>query len=134
MAGEGYHAVRPYVRIREAYRCAEHEKSWRSWLNWHHLHGFVFSTPDFFIMGRAVLRDSMPEQIVGKHVFKSEECDCWHIFAMSGDMGKAWSILPWELPWLAWERVQGGKRDLRFYRTDDVRRLTSHAHTQSVLA
>lgn len=95
------------------------------YVDWHHRHGFVFSRPDYFIMGRHVAR-SAPEELICEptHLFPAADCDCWYIFAMSGDMMKAWDIMPWPLAWFAWEREQGNRRDLRFYPLDRVRRLS----------
>ena len=64
--------------------------------------GFVFSTPDFFIMGR-------------------EREGSWFIEAFAGDMAKAWSILPYELPFISFERFDNS---LRFVSLSVLRRLT----------
>ena len=69
--------------------------------------GFLFSTPDFFIMGR---------EIGG----------AWFIEGMAGDCAKAWSILPYELPTMTFERFDG---DLRSLPLCAVKRLTYHEQT-----
>ena len=66
--------------------------------------GFVFSTPDFFIMGR-------------------ELDGGWFIDSFAGDMDKAWDILPYELPTVAFQRFDN---DLRFVPIERLRRLTKH--------
>lgn len=72
--------------------------------------GFVYATPFFFVMGRAVAR------VEGGPV------DAWFIEAMAGDTQRAWSILPWELPWIGFQRFDS---DLRFYPIGTLRRLTT---------
>jgi hypothetical protein len=68
--------------------------------------GFVFSTPDFFIMGREVDGG-------------------WFIEAMAGDMDKAWSILPYELSRIGFERFDN---NLRWHPIETLRRLTLQGH------
>lgn len=107
----------PYETIRLKYEASEHEKPWKWWLEYHYERGFVFSTPDFFAMGRVTSKSPGMD-------------DCWYIFAFAGDMAKCWSILPWPLPWVAFERILDGKRDLRFYRLEDLRRHTPNLDQQ----
>lgn len=66
--------------------------------------GFVFATPDFFIMGR-------------------ELDGGWFIEGMAGDMSKAWSILPYELPSVTFQRFDN---ELRSLPLAVVKRLTYH--------
>lgn len=88
---------------------------------WLHLEfGFVFSTPAFFIMGRPVDKDAPHGLILDpSYQFKREECDCWHVYLAAGDLGRAWSILPWPLGWMSFER----KNELRFVETERIRCL-----------
>ncbi len=71
--------------------------------------GFVYSTPDFFVMGRPI------------------NGNAWFIEAFSGDMEKVWSILPWPLPFVAFERFDN---NIRLYPMDRVRRLTVPANSK----
>ena len=89
-------------------------------LTWHHQHGFVFSTPSFFVMGRPVCSVAAPEFIVGQVDFPPDLCDAWHVYLMAGDISKVWSILPWELPLITIER----RNVLKVYRLDSIRRLS----------
>ena len=66
--------------------------------------GFVFSTPDYFIMGR---------ELEG----------AWFIEAFAGNMDAAWSILPYELPYVAFQRFDNS---LRFIPIERLRRLSKH--------
>ena len=90
-------------------------------LHWHLINGFVFSTPDFFIMGRPVPLTADHSLILNPAwVFPPELCNTWFVYLMAGNYQKAWSILPWELPYFAWER----KNELRFYSLASIRRLS----------
>lgn len=86
----------------------------------HLMGGFVYSTPDYFIMGRPVMRSAPQAQIVDPTVaFPKEDCDTWHIYLLAGDPRPAWSIMPWPLAWFSFERGN----ELRFYPVDRIKRL-----------
>lgn len=68
--------------------------------------GFVFSTPEYFIMGRP----------------HPERADTWFVEGMAGDCGRAWDILPWPMGWIAFHRFDS---DLHLYRMEDIRRLSA---------
>lgn len=119
----------PYETIRAKYEASEHDLPWEAWEDLYKRTGFVFATPDFFAMGSAGRKG---ETLV---LFGDGEKDTWYIFAFAGDMAKCWSILPYELPWIAFERIRGGKRELAFYRTEDLRRHTPRTENDaSILA
>ncbi|EIP99340.1 hypothetical protein OpiT1DRAFT_03854 [Opitutaceae bacterium TAV1] len=91
-------------------------------LSFHHANGYVFSTPEFFVMGRAVPRYAPRSQIVGLNVFWSTAaCDCWHVYLMAGDMRAALAMFPYPLPWVSFER----SNRLRFYPFDRLNHLIS---------
>lgn len=92
---------------------AKHGLNFTKQLEWNYLQGFVFSTPTYFIMGRPIADD--PRAPGG----------AWFIEAMAGDTRAVWAILPYELPWIGWERFDSR---LRFHRLEDVRRLTATKH------
>ena len=109
------------AKVYEGEKCA---RTFREDLEAHLLNGFVFSRPDFFIMGRPVIKAADPALIVDPwHKFPSAECDCWHIYLFSGNMVRAWAIMPWPLPWFCWER----KNELRFYSVEAIHRLSGGA-------
>jgi hypothetical protein len=111
----------PVERAAAVYESEACARSFREDLEAHLLGGFVFSRPDFFIMGRPVVKAAPVELIVDPwHRFHSSECDCWHVFLFSGNMVRAWAIMPWELPWFSWER----KNELRFIPVAAIRRLS----------
>lgn len=91
----------------------------------HKCNGFLFSTPDFYVMGRPVMKYSPVERILDvTHRFDTEMCDSWYVFQMAGDVRKAWSILPWELPWICWQRDKDLSGELRFCETRRMMRLS----------
>lgn len=78
----------------------------------HLQHGFVFSRPDVFLLLRPVRHDADPLQIIDPwHVFKGN-VDCWHIYALAGNMQRAWEFCPCELPWISYERQINGRNCL----------------------
>ena len=92
-------------------------------LRLHFQFGFVFSTPEYFVMGRAVGR-AVPNDMVNPAIYWDRDdrfptVDCWHIHCMAGDISKAWGILPYPLPFVSFQR----KNELRVYRLDALRRL-----------
>ncbi len=101
----------PYERIYRAAAELDPDLNWPETLRDYLQGGFVFSTPDFFIMGR------------------QQDEKTWYVHSMAGDMQKAWSILPWHLPFIAFERVRSGKRELTIVPTETLRRL-SHDRNQ----
>jgi len=95
-------------------------RTFRSDLEAHLLHGYVWSTPEWFVMARPVASDGDHDQIKDAwHVF--DPFDCWHIFAyanttphnLRGLVEKFLRLMPYELPLVSWEREKDN--DLRFY-------------------
>jgi len=96
--------VSPWDRIVERYDKSESGELLAAQLSQNLSDGFVFSTPEYFIMGR---------EIDGS----------WFIEAMAGDMSKAWDILPYPLPTISWRRFDN---ELHSYPLSVVKRLTHH--------
>lgn len=111
----------PVEKAAEVYSREKCARTFREDLEAHLLNGFVFSRPDFFIMGRPVIKSADPALIIDPtHHFPSSECDCWHIYLFAGNMVRAWAIMPWALPWFSFER----KNELRFYSSSVISRLS----------
>lgn len=111
----------PYELAAKAHAAHPGPRSFTEDVEAHLMNGFVFSTPDFFIMGRAVIASADARLILNpSHPFPRDRADCWFVYLMAGDIPKAWSILPWELPWFCWERSS----ELRFYRADTIKRVS----------
>jgi hypothetical protein len=116
----------PFETAGDMYRRHPQDCPFERYLHWYLQHGFVYSTPDFFIMGRPVHLCADRKLITEDfHIFDPDDCDAWYIFAMAGSIHRAWSILPWPLPWLCWERLVNGERDFRAYLLEDVRRVSN---------
>lgn len=116
----------PLDRIKQTYldRPEAHPLEW--YLHWHLEHGYVFCTPDFFVMGFPVNKHRLGND---EHPFDcyKPDGDCWYVFAMAGNMAKAWSIMPWPLPFIGWHRDRVGKpggKDLQLVPLHRIQRLT----------
>src|SRR6188768_2238508 len=100
----------PLARIAEFYAKHPQEESFEYYLNWHLENGFVFCTPEFFVMGRPI--KTYPDEAHTIHgidnfaIWDREEHNCWYVHAMSGDISKAWSVLPYPLGFVAFDRVR----------------------------
>lgn len=112
----------PFYEIERKYAANPQQFPFGFYLDWHHRHGFVFSTPDYFIMGRAVDKDAFDPEVLDIAIHG--KLNAWYIHAMAGSLSKAWDILPFPLGWLGWERVRGGQRELGWYKTEEIRRLS----------
>ena len=114
----------PYERMWRTARELDPAQDWGAVVGWHMQHGFVFARPDFFIMGRPVTQWAPAELITDSHfLFRIADCDCWYIHSAAGNMAAAWSVMPWPLPWIAYERVRDGARHLTFRPAEVLRRL-----------
>lgn len=128
----------PLDRIREFYQLHPQEDSFECYLNWHLKNGFVFSTPEFFVMGRAIHYTKGKDELNQFEIdfFKvppREFQNCWYVHAMAGDIEKVWSILPYPLGYVAFERTRDNKRELTVLQTERIRRL-SHELSQFAVA
>ena len=80
--------------------------------------GWVISRPDLLIMARPVRKDAPKEEILDPgREFK--EADCWHVYLVVGNASVAFQYLPFDLPWISFER----KNVLKFYELTRVRSL-----------
>jgi hypothetical protein len=110
----------PLMMARLVYQKEECARTFEEDLKWHLENGFVFSRPDFFVMGRPVRSWDRQELITGLYRFPSGQCDCWHVYLMAGNVARAWGMLPWDLPTISYER----NNVLRFHRLASMRRLS----------
>ena len=80
-------------------------RTFREDLDLHLIHGYVFNLPDVFIMGRPVNSKAEQNQILDPlYPFKLHEQDCWHVFLYAGNLTKAFTFLPYWLPYCSFER------------------------------
>ena len=109
----------PFDKAAVVYQSEPCAHSFHSDLIWYHENGFVFSTPNYFIMARPVDTEAHENDIVGRRIFKLSECDGWLIHCMAGDISRVWEIMPFYLPLLAFQR----KNELRVMPFSAMRRL-----------
>lgn len=82
-------------------------------LDAHLVNGYVYSTPDFFAMGRPVCSLWPHKDIINPWItFPRESWDCWFVYLVAGDMLKAWSSFPFPLPKIGFEK----RNRIRYYR------------------
>jgi hypothetical protein len=109
----------PLLKAAEVYKREECARPFKDDLEIHLLTGYVYSTPDYFIMGRPVDRFGDPEKIIDPtYPFPRDQWNCWHIYLMAGDVTKCWSREPIVFPWVSWEK----RNRLRFYQMWEIRR------------
>jgi len=113
----------PYERALAAFQAEYSPLTFDEVLTWHLLNGFVFSRPDFFVLGRPVV-SSAPYALLAdpSHHFPSTECDAWLVYLAAGNTARMWEILPWPLPLIGFERRNEG---VRFFPSQQVARLTA---------
>jgi len=113
-----------YEKLEKAYAEHPQEEPLRNYVDWHMRHGFVFSRPDFVAIGRPVMKSAPPESIRNPmHLFPSEECNCWFIFAAAGNMSRMWDIVPFPLGWFGWTRLHDPLSEIVFVEAERLRRL-----------
>jgi len=115
----------PYDQIRGAY-CEQREEgmlTWEELVGWHlgDPCGYVIKRPDFFVMGRAVIKAAGANVTDLRVRFEPSKCDAWFLYGFAGSMQAGLAALPFELPWLAWERYGDPLKELRFVSTASIR-------------
>lgn len=114
--------VTPFEQAKAVYEAEPCARSFDEDLQWHFLNGYVFSTPTYFVMGRPVCSKAAHDLIVNPAItFPMDDCDCWHLYLMAGDMPAIFQLAPYHLPLVSFER----RNELRFYPHGSLRRLTA---------
>ena len=94
-------------------------------LDLHFLHGYVYSTPDYFAMGRPVDKEVVRDDLIDPRVTSPKERqNCWFIYYVSGNMVKAFDNLPFFLPYCLFER----KGILKFYKLEKLKHRISKSY------
>ena len=91
--------------------------------------GYVFSTPEFFVMGRPVDRHAPYDQLTDPRL-QFPEPDAWWVYLAAGDFIKIWTISPYNLSYIGWERDNRP----RFYRVSQLFRTCQRLHTSTISA
>lgn len=110
-------------KVRSLYT-ASSPRTFEEDLTAHFAHGYVFSTPEYFLMARPVWHEASQEAI--NNVWKAFHpvlWDAWYVyaFALRDDQGLQGLVknllthMPFYLPLVAWERSGG---PLHFHSTD----------------
>lgn len=103
----------PAQKAANLYKQEECPRSFREDLEAHLIGGYVFSTPDFFAMGRPVCSTADHADIINPwRTFPEASWDCWFVYLVAGDMRKAWQTFPFPLEKIAFEK----RNKLRYYR------------------
>lgn len=93
----------PASIARNVYDTEDCPRTFEEDLQLHLSNGYVHATPDFFVMGRAVLSTATDEEIVNPAITFTEP-DCWHVYLCAGCWQKAFMVMPYFLPLISWER------------------------------
>jgi hypothetical protein len=109
--------ITPFEQAAQVYHMEPCARTFRYDLELHLLNGYVYSTPDYFVMGRPVQRCAPRDAIVDPAINHAAP-DCWHVYLAAGDMPKALTMVPYPLPWMSFER---GNR-LRFWKMSRISR------------
>jgi len=129
----------PILQASKIYEKEECARTFQEDLESHLLHGFMVSTPEYFIMGRPVIRgkskterDRLGKLILDPdYVFAISECNCWHIWLMAGDVSKCWDYYPYPMKWVSWEI----SNKIRYYSMKPIiRKTTDYDKQRSILA
>jgi hypothetical protein len=119
----------PAERIHALY--SDCDRSFRGDLEQHLLNGYVFSTPEFFLMGRAVDSTASMEDINDPSLaFPRDRQDCWLVYAYADIMGSSprglvknvLTMMPYHLPMVAWQRKRHSR--LRYYQINQLQKWT----------
>ena len=100
----------PVEHAAQVYQSEPCARTFAQDLEAHLLHGYVFSAPAFFVMGRAVKKNA-PEWLILRPDKRILNPDAWLVWLCAGDMGEALKHLPYPLPWIGFQR----KNVLRWY-------------------
>ena len=111
-----------FLKAIEVYQRESCARTFNEDLSWYLEHGFVFSRPDLFMMGRPVSQYAGYDAITGLFKFNSKACDCWHVHLFAGNIAPAFQFMPWSLPWISFER----NNELRFWRMENMSRFSGN--------
>lgn len=101
----------PFHRAQIVYAQESCKRDFWTDLHLHLTQGYVFATPEGFVMGRPVERHAEPELIVHPSV-EFENPDAWLIYLAAGNgLTQFLKYEPYPLPWYGWER----QNKLRWY-------------------
>ena len=95
--------MNPFDQIAELYKKYPQPRTFEEDLAAHISTGYVVSTPDYFIMGRAVDRYAKPDMIEDPwHSFTDP--NAWLVYAFAGSRRNSLSFVPFRLKWIGFQR------------------------------
>lgn len=95
----------PFDQIAVLYEQTQMPRSFEEDMTAHISTGYVVSTPEYFIMGRAVDREAPPELIDDPwHAFPQPLQNTWLVYAFAGSSRNFLSFVPYPLKWVAFQR------------------------------
>lgn len=100
--------------------CRERGASFREELEAHLLRGWVFSTPEAFLMGRAVARSADVTDLAT--IYPAAECNAWFVWLAVGRWPRLLSFMPYALPWIGWHRQGRAWRECHWLPTAELQR------------
>lgn len=95
--------MNPFAAAAGVYQREPCARPLREDLEAHLLFGWVFSTPEVFLMGRQVRHD-WPHDRIRDPWQTADDGDCWHVWLCAGDIREAIGLMPFPLPWVSYER------------------------------
>lgn len=96
-------------------------RTFREDLDAHLQHGYIFSTRESFIMGRAIDKDAEHALISDPwHAFAREQQNCWLIYLVAGRVNSLFKYEPYRLPFVAWAR---NNQTLRVHPFERIKQL-----------
>lgn len=81
----------------------------------HLLYGYVYSTPESFIMARPVNINALHEEILDPNA-DFDSPNAWFIYAAAGTLESFLAIEPYPLPFFGWEK----RNRIRFWQRERV--------------
>lgn len=116
MSESNHEKLSPYERAQLVYQREPCARNFTVDLELHMRYGYVFVTPEIFIMGRAVDHKAGYAAITNPAV-RHVDHTAWLIYLMAGSMDRHLDrYLPYPLPYIGWER----KNVLRFYAASKI--------------
>lgn len=131
------HMKPPAQLVYELYT-PDNPRTFQQDLQMHLAHGYVFSTPEEFLMGRPVVSAADPADIRNPDIiFDAEDCDCWHIHAYAtrnswpkkcrGLVEKVLRWMPYHLPLVSWDRKR--RDEMLFFPIEKFISWTKNSHS-----
>lgn len=93
----------PFDQATKVYETEPCARSFEADLLLHFQHGYVVSTPEAFAMVRRVRHD-WPIERLREPWETAADGDCWWIWLLAGRLTIAARWLPFDLPWIGYER------------------------------